>query len=295
MTTEQLMEFNQLANILNYSKTAEMLFLSQPTLSRHIRDMENELGCDLFYRGRHGVALTDAGKLFLREIQPILKMIRRTELTLYSDKEKDRGEIRLVCSEQVLNSPVLSFLREFQEQHWNIRLSCEPVPNSCTLELLAHADILLTPCDFIGLLPQDFSGIRLASQKPLLAVPPHHHLGDVNIIHLAEIRSQTLIVPLADELFGPYSRNAILAKQKCHGHLRQASASSEETALLMVELGYGVMILPHHLKHRTYPHTRTLPISDKECTFPIYAYRNKSRENPAAGMFYEDMKGFFQE
>ena len=67
-----------------------------------------------------------------------------------------------------------------------------------------------------------------------------------------------------------------------------ASGAPEE-GLLKVELGDGIMLIPHHLKHRVYPHTRTIPVTDPECRFPIILYRNKGTDTPAADLFYRKM------
>ena len=56
-----------------------------------------------------------------------------------------------------------------------------------------------------------------------------------------------------------------------------------------VAVSDGIMLIPHHLKHRVYPHTRTIPVTDPECRFPIILYRNKGTDNPAAELFYRKM------
>ena len=73
MTTERLEEFVMLANILNYSKTAEKLFISQPVLSRHIAELEASFSTKLFTRTRHGVSLTEEGQYLLKWVLPFLE------------------------------------------------------------------------------------------------------------------------------------------------------------------------------------------------------------------------------
>lgn len=63
MEIEVLREFIMLTQTLNYTKAAEMLHLTQPTLSKHIVSMEKELGCSLFERDRRRVELTEAGRV----------------------------------------------------------------------------------------------------------------------------------------------------------------------------------------------------------------------------------------
>ena len=65
--------FCALANRLNFTKAAEDLFVTQPTLSRNIAALENELGVQMFHRSKHSVALTDMGKLFLPYAQNVKK------------------------------------------------------------------------------------------------------------------------------------------------------------------------------------------------------------------------------
>lgn len=63
MTSEQFNEFYILSTTLNYSEAAQKLFISQSTLSRHIKSMEDELGVYLFSRNTRNVVLTSEGKL----------------------------------------------------------------------------------------------------------------------------------------------------------------------------------------------------------------------------------------
>lgn len=287
MTTERLEEFAVLANLLNYSKAAETLFVSQSILSRHIKSIEEELGVTLFIRDTHGVRLTDEGKYLLKWAEPILKRAERAVAELTSDAQRFEGSVRILCEEQTLSTPVLTFLRSFHGYYPGIDIRLSPIIGSSKKEHIYGTDILLSSCDFLETLRKDASGVYLTSQEPLLAIPPYHHLGDLQEIRLEDLAGENLIVPQVDELYDPYARNAMIAGRKCRGALRKLSAENIYAALLMVELGAGVMLIPHHLKHRIYPHTRAVSVADPDCVFPIFAYRNKTSENPAAELFFD--------
>jgi DNA-binding transcriptional LysR family regulator len=77
MDTERLVEFTVLAEELNFRKAAERLLLSQSSLSRHIDELERQLGFRLFRRDRHQVALTSQGRRFLAEIHDYPDLLRR--------------------------------------------------------------------------------------------------------------------------------------------------------------------------------------------------------------------------
>jgi DNA-binding transcriptional LysR family regulator len=72
MELRHLRYFVVVAEEQNVTRAAERLHLSQPPLSRQIRDLEEELGVELFHRTAKSLALTDAGKLFLREAREVL-------------------------------------------------------------------------------------------------------------------------------------------------------------------------------------------------------------------------------
>ena len=72
MTERQLECFLSLAKTLNFSQTAQQMYLTQPAVSQQIRALESDLGVPLFTRGRGGVALTPAGVTFCTEAADFL-------------------------------------------------------------------------------------------------------------------------------------------------------------------------------------------------------------------------------
>lgn len=294
MTTEQLNEFYILSTTLNYSETAEKLYISQSTLSRHIKNMEEELGTHLFSRSTRNVELTSEGKFFLAQIPRLLRKAMDIESILNFESVNATGKIRISFSPQTLNTRVLQFLLDFQERYQNIQLEVNPLSKYSDIDLLYNADITISPCDFTKTKPADIDAILVTTQSALLAIPPYHHFGEEPSVSLFDLRNETLILPYSDDLAGPYAQLSFMATRKCYGHLAKIAATTADQALLLVELGHGVMIIPHHLKHHVYAHTRTVPISDPECFFPIYVYHNRSNDNGAAVLFYRTMAKHFQ-
>ena len=294
MTTEQLNEFYILSTTLSYSKAAEKLYISQSTLSRHIKSMEEELNVPLFSRSTRNVVLTNEGKFFQSQIPLLLKKTMDIESILSSELIDTDGRVRVLYSSQTLNTSILQFLRDFQDQYHNINLEMEPLLSYPDIDTIYSTDIMISSCDFMGVKPQDIDATLAATQSALLAIPPYHYFGNESSVSLFDLRDETLIIPHENNLTGPYAQLSFLAKNKCYGHLSKINASTEDQALLLVELGRGVMILPHHLKHRIYAHTRTIPISDAECFFPIYIYYNRSNHNGAAALFYKSIMKHLQ-
>ena len=74
--------FRELADTLNFSKAAGKLNITQPALSRCIAKLEDELNTTLVIRGKHGVNLTNSGRIFLREFPKVKAAIQRMEMAV---------------------------------------------------------------------------------------------------------------------------------------------------------------------------------------------------------------------
>ena len=79
MELRVLQYFLAIAREENISRAAESLHLSQPTLSRQLKDMEEELGKQLVIRGSHSVTLTEEGLILRKRAEEIVELVRKAE------------------------------------------------------------------------------------------------------------------------------------------------------------------------------------------------------------------------
>ena len=90
MNITSMREFVTLSKNLNYTQTAEELFITQSTLSRHISEMEIELDIKLFNRSTHGVELTKEGVFIFEEFNKIISQYDDMLSTISLRKEGNR-------------------------------------------------------------------------------------------------------------------------------------------------------------------------------------------------------------
>ena len=83
----------------NITKAAGLLHITQPTLSRQLMQLEEELGVKLFTRSNHNIRLTEEGMLLRRRAQEILSLEEKTKIELSGSNGELAGEIAIGCGE----------------------------------------------------------------------------------------------------------------------------------------------------------------------------------------------------
>ena len=93
MEIRVLKYFLTVAEIGNITKAANSMHLTQPTLSRQLADLENELGQQLFIRGSKNVTLTPEGMILRKRAEEIMELVEKTESEFLSIKDEVSGDI----------------------------------------------------------------------------------------------------------------------------------------------------------------------------------------------------------
>ena len=290
MTTDRLYEFYILAITLNFSRAARQLYISQSILSRHLQEIEQELGVSLFIRNTHNVRLTKEGEYLYSQTGSLLSKASEAVSALSLGSVKYRDTVRILCQEQVLCAQILKIIEDFETSYPQTRLQITPGITASSLGQLTGYDLMLSPCDFSDRIGSVIEMHYLMSQNTFLAAARNHRLCDKREITLSDLENENLLIPYADELFGPYALNGQLVYRKCRGNVRRVSVANPQEALLSVELGRGIMIIPASFKHRVYGNTHVMRISDNDCTFPIYAYLNRNTSSSATELILNSFR-----
>ncbi|WP_303961673.1 LysR family transcriptional regulator [Succinatimonas hippei] len=143
MDIRVLRYFIAVAETKSVTAAAEALHITQPTLSRQFKELEDELGKKLFDRGSRRITLTDAGELFYRRALMILELFNNTKAEISAENDEVSGTISIAMGE----SPVLNFLahnltelkQKYPKLKFNI-VSC----NDDTVRYLLKNEV----CDF---------------------------------------------------------------------------------------------------------------------------------------------------
>lgn len=123
MELRVLRYFVTVAEELNFSKAAEKLHITQPTLSRQIMDLEEELGTQLFERNGKKTVLNEEGMLLKRRAMEILELEEKTVSELQKPGDEISGIISIGCGETNAVEMISSVIADFVKAYPHVRIS----------------------------------------------------------------------------------------------------------------------------------------------------------------------------
>ncbi|WP_287793786.1 LysR family transcriptional regulator, partial [Megamonas sp.] len=114
--------FLMVAREENITKAANLLHITQPTLSRQLIQLEEELGVTLFQRSKHRIILTEDGMLLRRRANEIISLMEKTQQELTKECDDLVGEISIGCGETQNMSYLSQKIKDFHKIHPLVKL-----------------------------------------------------------------------------------------------------------------------------------------------------------------------------
>ncbi|BDZ54154.1 LysR family transcriptional regulator [Agromyces marinus] len=244
MNLEQLRSFVEVARSGNFTRAAEELYLAQPSLSRQIAALEQDLGAELFHRARGGSTLTVAGESLLPLARRMLADAESVRRELAELAGLERGRVRLGATPTLCISLVAEVLSTFHAEHPAIELHLSEQGSRRLLDELAGGELdlaLVTTTDATA--PGRFTVTPLLVEELVVvssaAAPP---VTERDTISLAEVARLPQVV-----FSSTYDLRAAT-----DAAFRAASLEPEvvlegaemDAVLRFVERGLGVAIVP---------------------------------------------------
>lgn len=121
MEIRVLRYFLEVAREENITRAADAMHVSQPTVSRQLKELEEELGKKLFVRSNYSVKLTEEGILLRKRAEDILDMVDKTTAEFKALDEIHGGDIRIGCAESEGITHFLHVIKKLQNEYPNIR------------------------------------------------------------------------------------------------------------------------------------------------------------------------------
>lgn len=177
------------------NRAAEVLHITQPTLSRQLSQLEEEVGVKLFHRGARKITLTNEGILLRRRAEEILSLVDRTERELMEQEELVDGRIVIGCGElaavQVLPEIIEAFHEKYPLVTYDIFTGNADLVKEQMEKGLIDIGVLLEPINI-----EKFDFIRLAGKERwVVLMRPDAPLADKEAVSARDLENLPIILP----------------------------------------------------------------------------------------------------
>jgi len=291
MELRHLRYFIGVAEEENVSRAALKLHVSQPALSRQIRDLEEELGFLLLERSAKSVRLTEAGRAFLTEARAVLQRTEDAVKAARAIATGVRGELHVGYAPSLTARILPPTLRAFQAELPNVRVRLHDLSTEEMLAGLREGKLQIA--FVVRLTPALLRGLRfeeLARDSICLAVAPKHPLAGRRTVTLAEVAREPLVTYSRKDYPDAHENlAAMFAAIKSKPRIAEEH-DSVSSLIAAVEAGNGVAIAPQSLACTAGPRLKLIPFSPAPAPLIIGAAWSKDGLTAAAERFLKCAK-----
>ena len=232
--------FYHVARLGGITLAAKALFLSQPAVSKSVRQLESLLGCELFFRRHKGMDLTPEGEVLYQHVAQACQQLAIGEKKIQAMLDLEGGSINIGSSDMLMHAFLLPYLERYHKAHPKIRITTVTLSTHETLAALRaqkiDVGVLFSPVS-----KSDDVELRQVCtvQDMFIAGKPFRHL-EGRVLPLAEIVKMPIVCPRKDTS----SRQYLDAFFHAHGLVLAPEFELATTVLIVpfVERGLGVGI-----------------------------------------------------
>lgn len=242
MDIRHLEYFAEVAEHLSFTKASQTLHVTQPSISKAIKNLEGELGVPLFYRSSKQLELTDAGKAVLINAKEVLQAFKNLTLELTDIMELKSGEIRIGIPPIVGAAFFSKFISQYKEKYPLVKITLTEVG---TKKIKRGVEEGTLDIGLICTLPapnSSFEIINVIKDPLMLIVHRDHGLASKKEVHFSELDNEPFILyrkdfTLYDLIIEECSKNNFQPNIVCE-------SSQKDFLLGMVEGKMGIALLP---------------------------------------------------
>jgi len=225
----------------SFRRAATTLNITQPTLSKHIRELENRLGVLLFKRSTAGVQLTAIGKDFVDSARRVLAELEMMENRAKAGRVGDAGRLDIGFYASLSMGPLKDAILSFASRHPDVEINLNEESRASLISLLDRGAL-----DIVVLLGEpnypDYAHKSLWSDRIMVALPKDHPLVAKEFVYWTDLKNERFLMSRRDP--GPEIQDILLSKLSSPGdrpRIKQIKAN-RGLVLSMVEGNRGITL-----------------------------------------------------
>jgi DNA-binding transcriptional LysR family regulator len=243
---KHLQYFIEVTKFNSFSLAAEQLFITQPTISKMIKNLETELGVALFDRSRKKLTLTDAGRVILEQAKLVDRAFHNLESELDNLLGLKTGNIRIGLPPIFDAHFLLKFIGSFHEKYRGITFQLTE-EGSKKIEADVENNLLDVGVIVLPTKNEVFEHFSFMEEDLKLILHPSHPLAEKEEINLIELTNESFI--LFNKEFVLHDR--IISSCQSVGFNPHIISKSSQSSFIeeMVSWNLGISLLPESLCH----------------------------------------------
>ncbi|MCS3403278.1 MULTISPECIES: LysR family transcriptional regulator [Pantoea] len=258
MELRHLNSFVVLAEELHFGRAAKRLHIVQPALSKQIQLLEETVGCRLLNRNRRGVALSEAGKVFLEEVKLALELVERATEAARRVGKGQLGRVRIGYSASAVHSGTLaSALARIEAAMPEVEVLLQQIePWEQEERLMAdRVDFVFGPV--LDNTREAFRVHHLAELPVVAGISTNHALAAKSVVEIEDLKGEVFIE------FANSVDEGLAVVKSLIGHSPQTViAKSDPIAVLaLVQARRGICVLPSVLQLPNFPQVIYKPLT----------------------------------
>ncbi|MBY6037525.1 LysR family transcriptional regulator [Fictibacillus nanhaiensis] len=274
MDIRQLTYFNEVAKYKSFTKASSVLHLSQPALSKMVKNLEDELEMELLDRSSRQIELTEAGEIVFEQSKMILESLDNLSANLYDLMNLKKGKIKIGIP------PLIGFLffpkiiKEFKTLYPDIQIQMiERGANKVQQEVndgLLDLAVVVYPMN-----QEEFDVISFVTEKLMLFVHSSHPFANRKDIEMKELHDESFI--LFKEGFTLHDR--ILQECNIAGFHPKVSYESSQWDFIsgMIGENLGVSIFPESIAKKVDKNIKAIPIVNPSLPYQLGIIKKKGK------------------
>lgn len=284
MELRHLKYFLTLASELHFRKAAEKLYISQPGLSKQIKELEEGLGFQLFERHNRKVALTTAGTYLQTEFEQVFKTLHKSIAHAELLDKGVVGKLSFGYVGSAMQKVIPDLLAHFKADQTEVIYNLKEMDNQSQINSLLANDLDI---GFVRLerVPKGLKIKTILSETFCLVLPVNHPY-DKNISqNLKQFKEEGFI--LFDSNYSPSYYEKVMLLFEDFGFTPRISHSTIHSTSIfnLVAQGFGISIVPKSLINKDFKGLEFIELSNSKHRTTLSAIWSKTNRNPILEKF----------
>ncbi|WP_121640463.1 LysR family transcriptional regulator [Virgibacillus sp. Bac330] len=242
MDIRQVEYFIAVANKQNFTKAASTLHISQPSLSKAIKNLENQLGVTLFYRGGKKIELTDAGAAFLGNAKQFIEAYENLTTEMYDVVQLKKGQIKIGIPPIIGATFFSKLISQYKAAHPSFHIELNEVGSNLIQHGVKEGELDVGLICNLPVEKHHFSTINLLKDPLMVVVQNNHPLASKKSVALPDLQDEPFILYQQD--FSLHDRIIEACQQYDFMPNAVCKSSQRDFMIEMVEANLGIALFP---------------------------------------------------